>query len=144
MVADRLPEETRMNFRFATLAALALTVACGLAQAQSAAPQGSFRCGGVGQDEQQRFKADAPKHDALLTFAASTGAYLSDVDVRITDSRGKVVLEGRCGGPLMLVDLPGAGSYQVNAAFEGKSQRKTLAVGAGKPASATFTWAAAG
>jgi hypothetical protein len=124
-----------MRTRFLVLPALALALACGFAQAQT------FRCGGIGQAEQDQFKAEAAQHDAMLTFALSTGAYVSDVDVRITDKAGKAVVEGRCGGPLMLVDLPGKGTYQVSATYEGKAQKKNLAV-AGKPARATFTWPA--
>src|SRR3954469_8561766 len=116
-----------MRIRFAPLPALALALACGCAQAQSAAPQAGFRCGGIGQAEQQQFKDEAAKHDALLTFALSTGAYVGDVDVRITDGRGKGLLEGPGGGPLMLVALPGRGSYKVSASFEGKAQSKSLA-----------------
>lgn len=120
-----------------TLLALALAGAGTLALAQG----GSFRCGGVGQGEQDRFKAEAPQHDALLTFAVSTGAYLADVDVRVTDSKGAVVAEGKCGGPLMLLDLPGKGSYTVAATAQGKTQSKTLAIGQ-RPARAVFTWPA--
>jgi hypothetical protein len=131
-----------MRIRFAPLSALAaLALACCLAQAQPAASQAGFRCGGIGEAEQQQFKDEAAKHDALITFAVSTGAYVGDVDVRITDGSGKVVVEGHCGGPLMLVDLPGRGSYRVSASFEGKAQSKSLAVGT-KPARAVFTWPA--
>ena len=126
-----------MTIRFATLSTLVLALVCGVAQAQSP----GFRCGGVGQDEQEQFKAEAAKHHAMLTFALSTGAYLSDIDFRIADSGGKVVLEGKCKGPLMLLDLPGPGSYQVTATSQGRSQSKTVTVGA-KPTSATFTWPA--
>lgn len=115
--------------------ALALALGCGFAQAQT------FRCGGIGKAEQDQFKAEAAQHDALLTFAVSTGAYVGDVDVRVTDKAGKVVVQGHCGGPLMLLDLPGKGTYRVNATYEGKAQSKSLAVNA-KPARATFTWAA--
>lgn len=111
------------------------------ALAQAPASTAGFHCGGVGQGEQQRMKAEAPQHDALLTFAVSTGAYLADVDVRISDSKGAVVLEGKCDGPLMLVDLPRHGSYRVSATAKGKTQSKTLAVG-GKPAHAVFVWPA--
>jgi hypothetical protein len=121
-----------MKIRFL---ALALALTCGFAQAQT------FRCGGIGQAEQDQFKAEAAQHDALLTFALSTGAYVSDVDVRITDKAGKAVVEGRCAGPLMLVDLPAKGTYQVSATYEGKVQSKSLAV-ATKPARASFTWPA--
>jgi hypothetical protein len=132
-----------MRTRFAILSAMALAFACGLVQAQapSAPLQGGFRCGGIGQAEQQQFKDEAAQHDALVTFAVTTGAYAGEVDVRITDGGGKVVLEGRCGGPLMLLDLP-KGNYQMTAAYEGKAQRKALAVGGAKPTRTTFTWPA--
>ncbi|MCG2591525.1 carboxypeptidase regulatory-like domain-containing protein [Ramlibacter sp. XY19] len=124
-----------MKKRFLALPALALALACGMAQAQT------FRCGGIGTAEQDQFKAEASQHDALLTFALSTGAYVSDVDVTVTDGRGKTVVQGRCGGPLMLLDLPGKGTYRVNASYEGKAQSKSLSLGA-KPARAVFTWPA--
>jgi hypothetical protein len=120
---------------------LALASACALSFAQPPADTAGYRCGGVGQDEQQRMKAEAPQHDALLTFAVATGAYLADVDVRISDSKGVVVLEGKCDGPLMLVDLPGHGSYRVAATAKGKTQSKTVAIG-NKPARAVFVWPA--
>jgi hypothetical protein len=124
-----------MNKRFLALPALAFALACGMAQAQT------FRCGGIGTAEQDQFKAEARQHDAMLTFALSTGAYVSDVDVSVTDSRGKTVAQGRCDGPLMLLDLPAKGKYRVTAAYEGKSLTRSLSVGA-KPARAVFTWPA--
>ena len=120
-----------------TVLALALAGAGALAFAQAPA----FRCGGIGDGEQARFKAEAAQHDALLTFAVATGAYLSDVDVKITDGKGAVVVQGHCDGPLMLLDLPGHGRYQVSASAEGRTQRKSIDVG-GKPARATFVWPA--
>jgi hypothetical protein len=98
----------------------------------------ALQCGGVGQDDQDRIKAAAAKHGLLLTFASASGAYLADVDVRIT--RGDaVVVQGRCAGPLMLVDLKPAGSYEIRAVSQGREQRKTVTVGA-RPAQLTFTW----
>ena len=129
---------------------LALCHGAGMALAQSApqatasgsaaATAAGFRCGGVGQEDQARMKADAARHDLMLTFATSNGAYLADVEVEIS-SGDKVVLQGRCNDPLMLVDLPADGSYQVRASANGKEQRKTVSIG-GKPASATFVWPA--
>lgn len=110
------------------------------ATGSAAATASGFRCGGVGQDEQARMKADAPAHDLLLTFASGTGAYVADVDVEIR-SGGNVVLRGRCEGPLMLVDLPADGPYEVRAVLNGREQRKTVSIG-GKLATATFVWQA--
>jgi hypothetical protein len=106
----------------------------GAAQAGASA----FRCGGVGVDEQERFKAEAARHDALLTFATSNGAYVADVDVEVRQG-GKTVLQGHCSGPLMLLDLPSRGTYEIHARAAGREQQRTLTLG-DKPASLTFTW----
>lgn len=119
----------------AVLAQSAHVEASGNATAQA----GSFRCGGIGQGEQERMKAEAPQHDLMLTFATPSGAYLADVDVQIR--RGKdVVLQGHCGGPLMLVDLAPKGSYEITATSNGREQRKTVSLGASKPARLSFVW----
>ena len=114
----------------------ALALAAGGAFAQSTA--GTFVCGGVGTGDQERMKADAPNHSLMLTFATSGGAYVADVDVQVQRG-GKTVLQGHCGGPIMLADLAPAGSYEVTATSQGRSQKKTETVG-GKPARVTFTW----
>jgi hypothetical protein len=133
------------------LIALVLCQAAGLALSQSTqatatgsatatASAAAFRCGGIGDDSQKQIKAEAGQHDMLLTFSTPSGAYLADIDVEIS-SGGKVVLQGRCGGPLMLVDVGGKGSYQVRAVSNGREQRKTVTLGA-KPARLSFVWAA--
>jgi hypothetical protein len=131
------------------LFALILCHAAGFALAQSAQATASgsatagaagFRCGGIGDDEQKRIKAEASQHDMLVTFSTPSGAYLADIDVEIS-SGGKVVLQGRCGGPLMLVDVSGKGTYQVRAVSNGREQRKTVTLGA-RPASLSFVWPA--
>jgi hypothetical protein len=128
-----------------SFALLALFTAGAFAQAAQPSASGSasasaaaFLCGGVGQEDQVRMKAEAPRHDLLLTFATTAGAYLADIDVEIR-SGDRLVLQGRCDGPLMLVDLPADGSYEVRASVNGRDQRKTVRIGGG-PASATFTW----
>jgi hypothetical protein len=120
---------------------------CGLAAAQSGLSTGigaqgtTFICGGIGLDEQQRIKALASHHDLMLTFAVSTGEYLADVDVRIHDSRGATVLDTRCDGPIMLVNLPAGGSYRVTAEVNGQLRQATVTTGKGV-ARAVFLWPA--
>jgi hypothetical protein len=126
---------------------LALLQACGLAAAQSGLSTGSgapgvtFICGGVGLDEQQQMKALASHHDLMLTFALGTGEYLADVDVRIRDSRGVTVLDTRCGGPIMLVNLPAGGTWRVTAEVNGQPRQATVITGKGV-ARAVFIWPA--
>jgi len=131
-------------------AALALLAAGALAQSSSSATSTSggtggaraaaFHCGGVGAEDQQRMKAEAAQHALMLTFATTGGAYIADVDVEIRHG-GQVVLQGHCAGPIMLVDLAPAGSYEIAATSQGRTQHQTVTVG-GKPASATFSWPA--
>jgi hypothetical protein len=127
---------------------LVLGPACAFASAQSlstATPRAdvaTFVCGGVGDADQQAIRAEAPRHNLMLTFAVSTGAYLADVDVEIKNSQGTVVLAARCGGPIMLVDLPSGGTWRVTAHSNGQSREKVLSAGAGRSAQATFIWPA--
>lgn len=101
----------------------------------------TFVCGGVGQAEQQQMKAAEPGYDMLLTFATSNGAYQADVDVQIADARGGIVLSTHCAGPLMLVDLPVAGTWNILARAGGALRTATVKTGGGL-ARPVFTWPA--
>jgi hypothetical protein len=132
------------------LLALACTGLVALAQGTSpdAAPPAvrgaaaSFVCGGITQPEAEAMKAQARGHDLMLTFAAATGAYLADVEVQIADARGHTVLNGTCDGPIMLVDLPSAGTWRVTARVDGVTRRKTISARRGSTARATLVWPA--
>jgi hypothetical protein len=102
------------------------------------APAG-FTCGGVGQGEQDRIKSEAAAHHALVTFASASGAYVAGVEVKVTSHDGKVVLQGMCEGPLMLLDVPAAGRYRIDAAYGGRQQHKEVQLGTGT-AKVSFTW----
>jgi hypothetical protein len=125
-------------------AASALAQAAGAAATATGSPTAqaaAFRCGGVGQDEQESIKAEAARHDLLLSFSVTGGAYLADVDVEIR--RGdQVVLQARCSGPLMLVDLAPPGAYEIRASAQGRDQRKKVTVGGRRPATVSFVWPA--
>jgi len=62
--------------------------------------------------------------------------------VEIRGPQGAVVLSAKCGGPIMLVDLPAGGSWSVTARSNGEARQKTLTAGAGRHAQATFMWPA--
>jgi hypothetical protein len=117
--------------------ALALAGGCLSAFAQS------FVCGGVSVDESQSMKAQAAGHDMMLTFATSSGAYLADVAVKIQGPGGATVVDANCGGPIMLVDLPGPGTYRITATASGVTRQSSVSVTRAKrPATAVFTWPA--
>lgn len=87
-----------------------------------------YVCGGIGSDEAAHLQRAASGYDLMMTFAASTGAYLADVDVTISDSRGRAVLNVTCDGPILLVDLPNRGNYRVEAEAEGRTLTRTARV----------------
>lgn len=132
------------------LVSLALCQAAAAAVGQTATSQAtgsatasaaSYRCGGVGSDESEAMKAAAGQHGLFLVFSATTGAYVADVDVEISRAGGGTVLQARCGGPMMLVDVADKGNYQVKASYAGRTQSKTVTLGAA-PARASFVWPA--
>lgn len=129
-----------MNTRWIRLAlGPALLLAAALPALAAGQGEAAFRCGGVGASEQASIKEEAPRHDALLTFATPGGAYLAGVDFTVSSSDGHVVLQGTCDGPLMLLDVPHAGSYRVQAAYNGHAQTKTVHMGE-HTARMSFLW----
>lgn len=75
----------------------------------------------------------------VVSFATPGGAYVADVDVKVTRADGTVLLQGACGGPLMLLDVPAAGNYRIDAAFAGRQQHKDVHLGQ-RPARLSFVW----
>ena len=79
----------------------------------------AYLCGGVGQEEASYMKQQARNYDLALTFATRTGDYLADVDVNIKNAKGDDVLQAKCDGPMLLVNLPKSGTYRIRAETSG-------------------------
>lgn len=128
---------------------LALILPCLLAglpvPAQSAAltpqTQGevTFISGGVGGDEQAAMQAVRGDYNLSLLFSVQGGAYLSGVDVRITDASGNSLLQTVADGPKLFARLK-PGRYVVTVEREGKAIRKTVTVGSRQGAPVSFVW----
>jgi hypothetical protein len=74
--------------------------------------------GGVSLNARDNMRASQQGNNVKLVFALNTGNYVSDVQVRVTDSNGKVVIDDTSNGPWLLARLP-AGSYTANASYNG-------------------------
>jgi hypothetical protein len=118
-------------------AALALVFAGCLAPAASFAAQPkeqngvSYINGGVGTDEQNAMQALRADYNLRLTFATKqTGAYRSDVQLDIADTKGASLLSVANAGPMFFAKLP-PGTYRISAAAEGKTFRRTVRLGSG-------------
>ncbi|HJV53557.1 MAG TPA: hypothetical protein VJ652_18970 [Noviherbaspirillum sp.] len=105
----------------------------------------TYLCGGVGADEASYMKQQASGYDLMLTFAARNGAYLANVDVGIQDAKGNKVLQAKCDGPMLLVDLPKSGTYRIHADANGYRLDRTAKVTArhqknSRVASVVMSW----
>jgi len=123
-----------------------LAVVLASPQSVSAAPlsiqdyQGiRYVTGGVGQDERDYLKSVKQQFNLGLMFAASGGAYLSDVHITVTDSHGGTVLDAVADGPYFYAALP-AGSYTITASVERLSQQRRVNICSGRFTQADFYW----
>lgn len=101
----------------------------------------TYLCGGIGAAEAAQMKREAANYNLMLTFAESSGAYMANVSVDIADARGKPILHTVCDAPIMLVDLPAAGSYTITAEVNGNSVSKSVRARPGRRGAAVgMTW----
>ena len=120
--------------RSLAIAALALA-ACLTSTATLAAPTPkqqngiTYINGGVGQEEQAAMQALRADYNLQLTFATKqSGAYRSDVQLDIMDTKGNTLVSAANTGPMFFARLP-AGTYRVSAAAEGKTFKRTVKIG---------------
>ena len=88
-----------------------------------------FLSGGIGAEERDALKVQREFFNVrILTAAKGSGAYLSDVQTRITDSAGRAVLDTVMEGPWLYVKLL-SGQYGVQVLYRGQTQQQNLSMG---------------
>jgi hypothetical protein len=100
----------------------------------------SYVSGGVGTASIDRLNALASGFNLKLVFAGKSGAYLADVKVNITDSRGRTLLDITSEGPWLLAKLP-TGNYRISASFAGNTVKKHASISTEKLRTVDFRWA---
>lgn len=90
----------------------------------------SFVSGGIGLDSQERLKAREKEFNLKLVFTLTEGNYLSDVEVKLADAKGRTLVEHVADGPFFMAKAP-AGSYEVRATYAGKTQTRKVKLGTG-------------
>lgn len=116
----------------AIVLAAALAALPALAQAQVTA-----ECSGIG--EEGRAAAESIPHTLRLVYAQPDGHYLGNVETRITGGGGGELVDLRCPGPWVLVDLPD-GTYKVTASFEGQTKSRQVTISGGRRQEQVFTF----
>ena len=103
--------------------------------------QGSitYISGGITADERDAMKPVTKDYNLRLMFALNVGSYVANVKVKITNGKGKTVLDTVSEGPWLYVKLP-AGKYKISAEYHDKLVTRSATVAARKGASATFIW----
>lgn len=114
--------------------------------AQEAAPLPETRngivyvSGGIGDEQRQAMLELRKDFNLTMTFALKkSGEYLSDIHLRVEDSKGMVLLDTVASGPLLYARLP-AGAYVVSATSHGRQLTQTLKVAANKRRELNFYW----
>lgn len=92
-----------------------------------------YIAGGIGTEEVDALRQQAPAYSLQLITAARTGAYLANTHVRIVNAGDSLVLDTTIDAPWLLVDLP-AGRYTVRATHAaGGTVERRLTIAPGKP-----------
>jgi hypothetical protein len=107
--------------------------------APSASNDTFFISGGVGKAERDRLEAMSRDYNFKMQMATSGGAFVSDVNVKIKDAKGNVVLETVTDGPLLMAKLP-TGKYTVTASKFGETKTQTVQVGAKSSKPVNIFW----
>ena len=97
--------------------------------------------GGVSQNARDNMRSQTPPHNLKMVFALNTGNYVSDVQVKVTDSAGKVVIDDVSNGPWLFAQLP-PGNYTATATYNGKPVTQRFCVGKSGAKTAQFRWPA--
>jgi hypothetical protein len=104
----------------------------------------TYLSGGVGKDQQSAIRHEAANYPLEMKFLPRDKGpveYTAGIPVTIKDQTGKVVLDARSNGPLMLAKLPD-GKYTITAEEAGKSELRHVTVAQGKHRTVVFRWAA--
>lgn len=104
-----------------------------------------FISGGFGVDECKALQTDACNWPLQLTFSevakgTTVGAWVSDVDLKITDKDGNAVLSTITEGPIMLVKIP-PGAYTLTANYLGRLATRTFTIQEGRSQTVSVYWA---
>lgn len=97
----------------------------------------AYVVGGVGIDQREVLNKQYGHYSLRVEVAEKGGAYTADVQIIITDQRGRSVMEVFMDGPVLLVDLP-PGLYNVEGRQYSRQQSRAVTVNAGRQTKTTL------
>jgi len=102
----------------------------------------SFLNGGIGKEEAEALRAQAPSFPLELVFVRKVEdreEFLADVHLVVTDGAGRVVFDRMSQGPIFLAKFPD-GPYTITADYRGATQTRRIAVGGGRHEKIALAW----
>lgn len=134
----------RMGFSFLLATAIAGGAIAQTAATDARPPQGetAYLNGGIGKEQADLMRDMSAQFPVRMTFSEHNegrNEFVADVHLRITDSRGRTVLDLPSQGPIFLLRLP-QGSYAVEAEYQGKVKTRRFDVIAGRHDDLVFSW----
>jgi hypothetical protein len=104
--------------------------------------QTEFITGGVGKDESDAIQQVAKSWPLTLELAEASPSrpqYISDVQIRIKNKSGNIVLDANAEGPFVLVKLP-PGKYGIDATYESRTIHRDVTIQDGQNRKLTLMW----
>jgi hypothetical protein len=98
-----------------------------------------YLSGGIGLDERETLRSVGKEYNLHLSFALTEGNYLSDVEVLITDAKGRTAVEAISHGPWFFAELP-AGTYRIRAERHGQWLEQVVQVTQHTQTRRVFLW----
>jgi hypothetical protein len=110
-------------------------------EATSAQSSTSVSSGGVSVNSRDQLRSNTPPHNVKMVFSLTTGNYLSDVAVKVTDSARRTVVDDVSNGPWLFAQLP-PGTYTATATYNGKSVTQRISLAKSGVRTVQFRWPA--
>jgi len=98
--------------------------------------------GGIGSEESDAMLLLGKKWPLTLEFAQDhpqRPLWVADVQVKITNSKKKVIFDALSDGPILLIELP-ADQYEIEAKFEERTLKRKIKLEQGKPVKLPIIW----
>ena len=102
-------------------------IATSLSPAYADGVQVDYISGGVSDESQAEIEALSSNYRLRIVDALEGGAFLADVQQRLIDADGDVVVDVQTTGPITLINAP-AGPYTLESRFEGQRQSHEVVV----------------
>ena len=95
--------------------------------------------GGVGTDDREELLAKESEYNLKVIVAATSGAYLADVQIVIDSAKNGRVLDATMEGPILLARLA-PGTYTIKATSDAQPQTKSVTVAGQGLRTVDFRW----